>query len=312
MACRSPHHGHAVGGGGEIAEAYGRMFADTADAVSRSAGRKIPLGAEMITELTLPHFDYYQARAEASPVSNFEADRWRQWLIDGAVEKIPLFAYVYHEYGPVRMDGWSKLSKEVGDIFYWVASRVTLWGGLFELNYEFSPLETLDGQNDDPQEHYHRFAAREYGIDPAKAAFVGEIARARTGWANPYLAYGVMLRPPRIVVPDIALEYFLYNCGARIPHYEERGEITVPSVVCSAWDYRGERAALVFVNLQEEEQTIEIPLDLASFPLRTQGEPRLFRMTNDEQMPLDPLGPQRTVSLTLPSRKVVGLELRPQ
>ena len=108
----------------------------------------------MISELLIPQVDFFQARAEASPSSGFEADFWRAWVVEGTVEKIPLFAYVYHEYGPVRMDGWAKLAAEAGDIFYWVASRVALWGGLFELNYEFSGLEMLD-DNDDVMEVFH-------------------------------------------------------------------------------------------------------------------------------------------------------------
>jgi hypothetical protein len=312
MACRSPHHDHPVGGGQEIADAFASMYTDTKDAVSRAAGKYVPLGAEMITELTLPFFDYYQARAEASPMSSFEADFWRQWLIEGKVEKIPLFAYVYHEFGAVRMDGWAKLSAEVGDVFYWVASRVALWGGLLELNYEFSALETLNGQNDNPDEHYHRFEPRAYEIDTDKAAFVGEVARARTGWANPYLAYGTMQRPPQLDVPSVELDYFLYNCGSRVPHYEERGEISVPSVVCSAWSYDGEKAAILFVNLQTASQTIEVPLDPASYGLQPGQGTHLYRMTNDDVTPLGQVESNKVVTLKLPPRKIVGLELRPE
>jgi hypothetical protein len=311
MACRSTHHNHQSGGGAEIVDAYIDMFAGTKAAMAQAAGRYLPLGAEMITELMIPCFDYYQARAEASPVSSFEGDFWRQWLIEGRVEKIPLFAYVYHEYGPTRMDGWAKLSPEIGDIFYWVASRVILWGGLFELNYEFSALEMLDGKNDDPAEHYFHFDSRSYTIDPDKAAFVGEVARARTGWANPYLAYGTMMAPPELEVPMITLDYFLYDCAQHLPHYEEHGKISVPSVVCSAWNYQGEKAAILFVNLQTEVQSVEIPLDLSYCKLKPEQEVSLFQLTDDEATPLGTLQPQQVIPLTLPPRKIVGLEMRP-
>ena len=248
MACRSPHHKHRPGGGQEIADAFAAMLADTRASMTEASGRYTPIGTEMISELLIPEVDFYQARAEASPLSNFEADFWRPWLIEGKVEKIPLFAYVYHEYGPIRMDGWGKLGAEAGEAFYWTAARVVLWGGLFELNYEFSALEALDGQVDDPEEHYYHFAPRADEIDPGKAAFVGEVARARAGWANRYLAYGTMLRPPQLSVPPVTLDYCLYNCGREVPHFGEKGHITVPSVVSAGWRYRDEAAALLFAE----------------------------------------------------------------
>ncbi|MDI7278085.1 MAG: hypothetical protein QME94_19055, partial [Anaerolineae bacterium] len=239
------------------------------------------------------------------------ADFWRQWLIEGKVEKIPLFAYVYHEYGPLRMDGWAKLSPEMGDIFYWVASRVTLWGGLFELNYEFSPLEMLGGRADDPQEHYYRFARREYQVDPEKVAFLREVARARTGWANPYLAYGTMRRPPSLAVAPITLDYFLYNCAQRLPHYEERGTITVPGVVCSAWSYLDQRAAVLLVNLQTHPQTVEVRLDPQGCGLEEAQEVNLYRVTNDGASSLGIARAGEAISVALPPRRIVGLEMRP-
>lgn len=311
MACRSHHHPHDPGGGQQIADAYAELYADTKAAMAREARRAIPLGTEMVSELVIPFVDYYQARAEASPVSAFEADFWRAWLIEGQVEKIPLFAFVYHEYGPLRMDGWAKLSPEVGDIFFWVASRVALWGGLFELNYEFSALEALDGQVDSPDEHYYRFEPRAYTIDPEKAAFVGEIARARTGWANPYLAYGTMLRPPELDVPHITLDYFMYNCGRDLPHYEERGTITVPSVVCSAWSYRGERTVILFSNLQTEPQTVRLTVDGLRYGLPDAQRIELRTAANEGFLDLGPLDAPRAVTLTLPPRRIIGLELLP-
>ncbi|MDI7278084.1 MAG: hypothetical protein QME94_19050, partial [Anaerolineae bacterium] len=73
MACRSRHHLHQPGGGQEMADAYARMFADTRAEMARVAGHPVATGTEMITELAIPFVDYYQARAEACPVSSFEA-----------------------------------------------------------------------------------------------------------------------------------------------------------------------------------------------------------------------------------------------
>src|SRR5690606_9694987 len=102
----------------------------------------------------LPETDFYQARAEASPASRFEAFPFRTWITNGDCEKVPLFTYLYHEYGPVRMDGWGQLAEEQGDLFFWIAARVFAWGGLYELNYEFTSLESVDGAVDDVRESY--------------------------------------------------------------------------------------------------------------------------------------------------------------
>ena len=65
---------------------------------------------------------------------------------------IPLFYYVYHEMGVVRMDGWGKLVLETGDYFFHIVARVYLWGGLYEINHEYSPIEELDGLKNLPEE----------------------------------------------------------------------------------------------------------------------------------------------------------------
>jgi hypothetical protein len=311
MACRSHGHSHPPGGGQAIADAFALTFADTKAAMAQAAQKYVPIGTEMISELLVPYVDFYQARAEASPSSAFEADFWRSWVVSGKAVKIPLFAYVYHEYGPVRMDGWAKLAAEAGDVFYWVASRVVLWGGLFELNYEFSALETLDGQKDDPSQHYYHFEPRDYAIDPGKADFVGEVAQARAGWANDYLAYGVMLRPPEVQASPVTLNYHLYNCGKDFSSYDDKGSITVSSVVCAAWRYRRERAAVFFVNLLETAQTVQVELDPSRYALSQPERLGMFLLDRQGSVSLGALDGPRTITLDLPPRRILALELRP-
>jgi hypothetical protein len=308
MACRSRNHEHHPGGGQEIADAFANMFAETKTAMAQTAGHFVPIGTEMISELLIPQVDFYQARAEASPSSAFEADFWRAWVVEGKVEKIPLFAYVYHEYGPLRMDGWAKLAAEAGEVFYWVASRVTLWGGLFELNYEFSPLEMLDEQGDAPEQHYYPFEPRDYTINPEKAAFVGEVARARSGWANEYLAYGEMLRPPEFTAQPVKLSYHLYNCGKDLPHYGEKGEINVSSVVCAAWRSPSGRVAIFFSNLLKEPQTIHPCIDLVRYGLDRAAAVQVYRLDAVGAQPLGPLADLD--ALDLPPRRIIALELQ--
>jgi hypothetical protein len=227
-------------------------------------------------------------------------------------EKIPLFTYVYHEYGPLRMDGWAKLSREQGDFIYFVLGRVFLQGGLIELNYEFSPLEDLGDLRDVADEHYWRFAERRFTIDPELAGFVGRLARARIGSANRYLAYGAMRRPAGLQVegdPTVTLSYFLYNCSQDMRGYEARGSQSVPTILQTAWSYRDDRFAWLLLNLAEDRR--EVNLDLEP-PTRPDGTSISLRLTfyPDAGSPVDLglLEDKRTIKLTLPSRCPLMLE----
>jgi hypothetical protein len=168
----------------------------------------------------------------------------------------------------LRLDGWAKLSREAGELFYHTAARVLLNGGLFQLNYEFSALEDFDGHSDDPAEHYYDYAPRRYAIDPGKAAFAGEVARTRVGPANRYLAYGTMLPPPSVEAPTREYDYFRFS----VPHapqvfYEERGTITLPTALAGAWRHGDDTARLV-ANLLPEPQTVRVDGKELALPAR--------------------------------------------
>jgi hypothetical protein len=268
MQCRSTTHGHPVGGGEWMVDSYRTMWAETGGAASAAKGEHVPQGAEMVNEVFLASLDFYQARAEATPLAPFESGFFRDWIIAGDCEKIPLFTYIYHEYGPVRLDGWGKLSVETGPLWYWVAARVALWGGLYELNYEFSPLEVLDGQMEDVTEHYATLDPVEFEIDPAKEAFVREIANARTGFAQPYLVFGTMRPPLRLDLPEIDLDWYFYNFNPKSEIYGQRGTQRVPVVQHAAWMSPDGTLGFVFVNLHESEvQTVPLAIDLAGYGL---------------------------------------------
>ena len=150
----------------------------------------------MMNEVFLPYLDFYQARAWGQPCSTLETWPFREQMRSGQVRMIPLFDYVYHEYGAVRMDGWGKLVEEIGSLFYYTVAKVYLWGGLYEINHEYSPMEELDGRETDGQEHYFHFDPQHCAYVPQRAAYVGQFARLRMKEGNPYLAYGQMADLP--------------------------------------------------------------------------------------------------------------------
>jgi hypothetical protein len=266
MQCLAREHNHPPGAGTILADAFAGMYRATSEAAAQAKGAYVPAGTEVINECFLEQFDFYQARAEAGPLAPFEVDCFRDWIAAGRAETIPLFTYVYHECGPLRLDGWGALARKAGDLFYWAAARVLLNGGLFELNYEWSGLEDLDGLKDDPAEHYFPFKPRGLRIDPEKAAFAGEVARARVGPANPFLAYGRMLPAPTVEAPPLDLDYFAYNVFPG-PMYEERGSMRVPSALATAWRY-GARTAWLVANLLPGEQTVRVDGRVVALPPR--------------------------------------------
>jgi hypothetical protein len=309
MACRSADHGHPVGGGGWMVDAYASMYRATKAAASRAKHAYVPQGAEMVNEVFIPNFDFYQARAVASPLSCFEADFFVDWIKAGRAEKIPLFDYVYHEYGPVRLDGWAKLAPEVGELFYWVAARVALWGGLLELNYEFSPLELLDGRCEEIAEHYTDIQPHAFAIDPAKVEFVREVAAARTGFAKDYLVYGAMARPLAFDTPEIALDYLLYNTIHR-DRPRERETLRVPSVVHAAWRAPDGRLGLLFANLHKhDEQELDLRLDLERYGFEPGRAHPARVLTAAGRMALEPLKSQASIRLALAPRRIVLIEI---
>ena len=125
--CAAEDHGH-------IPAAARKLPTDTAPCMriqgcfEKEAGQYIPLGTEMMNEVYLSQLDFYQARAWGQPCSTLETYPFREQMRSGLAQMIPLFDYVYHEMGVVRMDGWGKLVDEIGDLFYYNVAKVYFVG----------------------------------------------------------------------------------------------------------------------------------------------------------------------------------------
>src|SRR5690606_33880924 len=129
--CMDPSHGHPIGAGRQITHAYRHNYMKTKEAmIQKAKGRYIPMGTEMMNEVFIDVLDYYQARAGGQPAAPLEGWNIRELLKSGEEELIPMFTYVYHEYGAVRIDGWGKLVEEIGDLYYFTVARTYLWGGI--------------------------------------------------------------------------------------------------------------------------------------------------------------------------------------
>ncbi|PTM59797.1 DUF6259 domain-containing protein [Desmospora activa] len=309
--CLDDSHGHPVGAGKQVTMAYRQNYGNTKAAMIKKAGRYIPMGTEMMNEVFLDVLDYYQARAGGRPAAPLEGWNFRELLIQGEAELIPMFTYVYHEYGALRLDGWGKLVEEIGSLFYFTVARTYLWGGLYELNHEYSPMEVVDGKENERSEHYYLFEARGYRLSPERARYLGKFARLRTGSGNQYLAYGKMLRPLSVPCERIKVDWFHYNHSKGLEDYNQSGKYEVDAIVHSGWQFQNECLAFFFANVTDEQAEVSIDLDMKKYVLPP-GRYQVRKMVDDRDM--EPLfviehDNVRKVEFNIPGKSVVMLEV---
>ncbi|MGP4041095.1 DUF6259 domain-containing protein [Gracilibacillus sp. D59] len=310
--CMDDSHGHPKGAGRAITMAYRENYQKTKQAMQEQTSMDyIPMGTEMMNEVFLDTLDYYQARAGGQPAAPLEGWNIKDLLKTGKAELIPLFTYVYHEFGEVRLDGWGKLVEEIGDLFFFTVARSYLWGGLYELNYEYSPMEMLNDEENTPEEHYYQFEPRGYQFSTDRAQYISKFANLRTGIGNKYLSYGKMLKPIVFACESVSLNWFHYNCDVNFAEYNDSGILDVSSIVHSAWQYRHQSIGLFFANVSDREQTIHFNLDLTHFGIFKEKNSQCkvyldgeasdyFEMNSDEN---------KQVKLSIPSHSVVMMEV---
>lgn len=311
ICLRKDHH-HPVGGGNVLTKGYQHLYQDTKDACAKEKGGYFPVGTEMINEVFLPQLDFYQARAGARPASSLELHKFEKQIKDGTAELIPMFAYVYHEYGTVRMDGWGKLVEELGDFFYDASAKIYLWGGLYELNYEYSPAEAFDGVETTKEEHYWNFEKFGYEYAPGRARYLRQFAAMRVGAGNRYLAYGQMMKPPMVSIPLREKHYYHYNHG-RNEFFS--GNLDLPAVRISAYrscDQDKTGYAVFLANTELDEQTVVLSLHKEDYP----GVDTVTLLSDfdpdhaPEKKVIGSLSQGTvTLQLTIPRRKAVMVEL---
>lgn len=312
--CMRNDHEHRMGGGAELTEGYRRCYEETAEALEKQAGQQIPLGTEMICETYLSELQFYQARAWAQPCSTLETWPFLKHMRSSQARMIPLFEHVYHEYGAVRMDGWGKLVRETGDLYYHNVAKVYLWGGLYELNHEYSPMEALDGEETKAEEHYFRFDPQGYAYDPARAAWLSLFAKARVGHAKPYWAYGRLLATPALPLPMKEYSWYHYNHDQHSKTYKASGSYRAPAVMASLFEHPEAGFALFLANSDEQAHTLK--LDRAALP-RLQGpeEALLYQLKPDGSRLLIEdfrMHPEASQAVTLEALGLYMLEIIPK
>ncbi|HHX12696.1 MAG TPA: hypothetical protein GX731_07725, partial [Clostridiales bacterium] len=253
--CMSEEHGHPIGAGKMMTEAYRKIYYDTRNKLMEVKGQYVPLGTEMMNEVFIDCLDFYQARANAQPCSYLETGIFRDLIKQGKVQVIPMFHYVYSGYAPLRMDGWGKLTKEGGDLIYHTIAKTYLWGGLFEINSEYSAMETIDGIENSSKEHYCDFEPAGFSYDQSIAEYLAKFAALRVGRYNKYLAYGEMKHPPKLHISKELRNYYQYNSPKRTKEFGDSGSILLDSVVTARYDYE-DAEIILFANTTDLIQEI--------------------------------------------------------
>ena len=258
--CLREDHNHNKGGGREITQGYKTIFGETKQSMLKATKRPVLIGTEQISEVFLDKIDFYQARSWAQPCSTLETWPIRTQILSGQAEIIPLFDYIYHEFGVVRMDGWGKLVEETGNLFYDIVAKVYLWGGLYEINHEYSSMEEINGIVNSSQEHYYKFCTRRYRYSKLRAQWIRQFAMARIKLANEYWCYGKMIKAPSVSEKKYTYDWYHYNCGKNDAAYQQHGKITVPAVRVSAFKSQNNSIAIFMAVPGDEEQEIFLPI----------------------------------------------------
>ncbi|MBN1592503.1 MAG: hypothetical protein JW941_04550, partial [Candidatus Coatesbacteria bacterium] len=310
FACGNPGHTHLTSGPYMI-RAYRDLLNRSHDVCAAiKGGQRVPIGTEVIVENYIDVIDFCHSRAMAGRQGAFE------WGGDpnGMVESIPLFDYVYHEYGPVRLDGFAKLSRRFGEIFYLIAARVYLSGAILELNYEFSELELFDSM-DGPSHYltYDYWTEYREVADPARVhkpylEFLRTMARARLGFGRPYLCWGRMMPPLEIIsdVPRLSLDYDHFNV---FPEQDtaRAGTVETDAIITSGWAApRG--LGFFFANISNENVSVKCECDPARYGLKDKYH--VDYVTQKTRKEVIALSAKLTMEFEVPGRDVVMLEFR--
>ncbi|MFB3905840.1 MAG: DUF6259 domain-containing protein [Acidobacteriota bacterium] len=298
--CWSTVHGHQPGS--FDAET---IYQVTKQSTSQARGQYVPQGTEGMSEYQIDTVDFWQWRSGAWVYGDWDGLAARQDILAEKSVFIPHFEAVYHEFGPIRLDGWANLADEAGDLFYFTSAHTQLAGALLELNYEFQGMDLFPGMG--PGDGLMLLygsgemaldAAHQYAVSQDKAAFLRQLARLRTDWATDFLAFGRMVSNPAMRdVPAHTYHFYAYNLHNDAD--DLAGQYRAPAIVAHSWQL-DDRFATLLANATEQDLTVTLGFDLPAPRYR-------FAIRGDNSLDLG-WNPGRTSqSITCPARKVLAI-----
>lgn len=333
--CYAIDHVHAPGAGRELTQAHVSLINESRQRASKVKGRYVPVGTEVVSEPFVGCLDLYFPR-NAGFCPDMEVlpyVRQLTWLPDGRMEIVPLFPFVYHEYGPIAVQGvhpiypWGVIEAE--DFFTWAETRTFLWGGLI------TTFQLMSGSV----------------LTDERVRFLRSLVSARTDFARDFLAYGRMQRPPSIECGTVDINHGLAEGGwlrkirfskeartlaSTVPFSDQRAgdkdrskelsveqwvqdllaleaapannpTIKVPAVACQAYTLGKDRLGILLVNLlRDSKESVRLTVDPIAVGL-ARGEYELLQATAGGKSGLGKFRDRREIELALPPRDVVLL-----
>ena len=321
--CLSSDHKHDPGAGRGITNAYISLIEGVQAAASRVRGDYVPVGTECVGEPYVSCLDTAYVRSAGIDLS-MEAmpyTRFLTWIPDGQMEVVPLFEFVYHEYGPVAMQGiysvCSWTAPQGDDLWSWSEARATLWGQ-FVVAHVLPPGVEVSAE---------------------RRAFLRSMTAARTGFARDFIVYGRLQPPPPIDAGTMEIDHGLAPNGwlrklalpeprptAQVPPKDgnwstaewlasmqtipstpaHTSVLTVPVVLTQAYTFHG-RLGILLVNLRRDRTvTVRVPIQPRDYGL-PDGDYRIDRVTAEGTRRVASGAGPIPVSLDLPPREFVLL-----
>ncbi|MCU0963447.1 MAG: YidC/Oxa1 family insertase periplasmic domain-containing protein [Pirellulaceae bacterium] len=306
-----------------ITSAYVSLIQDMQAAASRTRGDYVPVGTECVAEPYVSCLDTAYVRTAGIDLfmETMPYTRFLTWIPDGQMEVVPLFEFVYHEYGPVAMQGiysvnaWT--APQGDDLWSWSEARATLWGQLVVAHFLPPGVE----------------------VSAARRAFLQSMTAARTGFARDFLVYGRLQPPPPIDAGTMEIDHGLAPDGwlrkialavpdpaTQVPPKDgnwntaqwvasmqtipstpaQTSTLTVPVVLAQAYTFQ-RKLGILLVNLcRDRTVTVPVPIRPSEYGL-VDGGYRIDQVTAEGVRRIAGGVGAITVSLDLPPREFVLL-----
>jgi hypothetical protein len=228
--CYNESHGHPLGYGNWIGKSWLRMLLEI-----RKEGKRrnsdFVMSIEEPCEFYIGCVDCYLSRDNMPELFGHYKK-----LVDrygSSLETIPLFTYVYHEY--IITFGHENVflnpDKEMVSYYRRALARSFILGKV-ESGGQFF---------------------RKGGLVPELVEFYKKTSLAESSYAKAYVIYGKMLKPPRINVPTITINYFDFNKNyVGFDHESPVRTLREPSILSSAWKSSSNSIGYVFANISDE------------------------------------------------------------
>ena len=200
-------------------------------------------GQELLFEQMLPYVDFYQSRAYGDLLSWMESDRVRILLEKNACEAIPVFDYVYGEYGATRMDGFLTPNPPLGYGYYYVTTYIMLNGGIPEYDFEF-----YGGNIQYPSLNE---------LSTERIEYIGKLYSFKKEYGMDYLVYGKMVRSPGVNGGSTTYSYLLDRFEGK---QTKEGKVTFNNIVTSSYEFNN-KIGIFLANTSKNDITLKFVLD---------------------------------------------------